>query len=141
MSTSRLSVAWLICAGFGIGAVAQTTSATTAQASVSGQSEPDAHGIYTVGGDVRMPVATYIPTPDFSEAERKKKGADSGTIVIGLVVDVNGLPQQVHVVQGLRPDLDAAVLAVVRQYHFKPATKGDTPVPVYTTVKVSFQVF
>jgi protein TonB len=137
---------WWICAGLGIGSgcgvLAQAPAATATHASAPDQSGPDAQGIYKVGGDVRMPIATYTVEADFSAAQKKtKKRAYSGSIVIGLVVDVNGVPQQVHIVQGLGPDFDAAALAAVRQYRFKPAMKGDAPVPVYTTVGIDYQFF
>ena len=104
------------------------------------RSEPDAQGIYKVGGDVKAPLLTLMCDLDFSPEERRKeKDPRSGTIVVEMVVDVKGVPQQVHVVHGLGPGINAAAVEAVRQYRFKPAMKGNTPVPVYKSVDVTFQ--
>lgn len=89
---------------------------------------------------MKAPVLTLAYALDFSEEERRKEqDPRSGTIVVEMVVDVNGVPQQVHVVHGVGLGIDAAAVEAVRQYRFKPAMKGDTPVPVYKTVSVTFQ--
>ena len=128
------------CVGVRV-AWAQSANAGSAQAVTPEPGAPDAHGVYTVGGDVRAPVATYTPDPEFSGAASKTKRPESGSIEIGMVVDVNGIPQQVHVIHGLRSEVDAAALETVRQYRFKPAMKGSTPVPVYMNVTVSLDFF
>jgi protein TonB len=75
----------------------------------------------------------------FSSYARKKK--ISGTCLIGLIVDVNGNPHDVHVIQSLEPSLDRNAIEAVKGYRFRPAMKeGSVPVPVVVTVKVDFRL-
>jgi TonB family protein len=147
MSALRVVFLWSIFAGMGIGfgcrVLAQATTGTSLPDAPSPvRSEPGAQGIYKIGGDVKAPELTLTYALDFSQVDRRKeKDPRSGTIVVEMVVDVKGVPQQVHVVYGVGPGIDAAAVEAVRQYRFKPAMKGDTPVPVYKSVKVTFQFF
>jgi periplasmic protein TonB len=61
--------------------------------------------------------------------------------VIGLVVDENGNPQQVHIVRPLGMKLDQRAIDAVRQYHFLPATYRGKPVSVEIDMEVRLQVF
>jgi TonB family protein len=96
-------------------------------------------GAYNVGGSVRPPVATYTAIPEFPEAARKAKL--SGNVIVALVVDSNGQPQNVRVAQGLGNGLDEKAVEAVQQYRFKPATRDGEPVPVNLKVAVNFQIF
>lgn len=96
-------------------------------------------GVYHVGGSVRPPVVTYSPDPQYTEAARKAKL--SGTVIVGLIVDSNGVPQNVHITKGLASDLDEKAVEAVQQYRFNPATKNGEPVPVALNVAVNFQIF
>jgi hypothetical protein len=145
MSALRVVFVWLISAVFGIGfgcsVVAQAPTGTSLPEAPSPiRSEPDAQGIYKIGGDVRAPELILAFALDFSQEERRKeKDPRSGTIVVDMVVDVKGVPQQVHVIYGVGPGINAAAVEAVRQYRFKRAVKGNTPVPVYKSVSVTFQ--
>ena len=85
-----------------------------------------------------MPVVTHVEYPEYSVEARQAKLA--GTVLIGLIVDKNGRPMQVHVMRGLGKGLDKA-LEAVRQYRFKPAMENGQPVPVALNVEVNFQIF
>lgn len=129
--------------GFGCRVLAQAPTGTSLPDAPSPvRSEPDAQGVYKIGGNVKAPVLTLAFDIDFNQEElRKEKDPRSGIIVVAMVIDVKGVPQQVHVVYGVGPGIDAAAVEAVRQYRFKPATKGGTPVPVYKSVNVTFQYF
>jgi TonB family protein len=58
------------------------------------------------------------------------------TIVLSLNVDENGKPQDVQVVKSVNKMLDERVIDAVRQFHFKPATLDEQPVPVDMTLNV-----
>lgn len=96
-------------------------------------------GVYKVGGSVRPPVLLSSVDPQYSEAARKAKL--SGNVIVALVVDQNGQPQNVRVLRGLGNDLDEKAVEAVQQYRFKPATRNDEPVPVDLKVAVNFQIF
>jgi len=52
----------------------------------------------------------------------------SRTVVVGMVVDKNGVPTDLKIVRSAGPELDHNVLAAVAQYRFKPGTVSDQPV-------------
>ena len=77
---------------------------------------------------------------EYSEEARKAKY--QGTVVLWLVVDANGRPQQIRVQRALGMGLDEKALEAVRKYKFKPAMKdGKTPVPVMITIEVNFRLY
>lgn len=96
-------------------------------------------GLRKIGGDVSMPVVVHTAAPQFSDEARKEKF--SGMVIVNLIVDTNGRPQNVHVVRGVGMGLDEKALEAVRQYSFKPAMENGKPVPVQLNVQVNFQIF
>jgi TonB family protein len=58
------------------------------------------------------------------------------TVVLSLNVDETGKPQDVQVVKSVNKMLDERVIDAVRQFHFKPATLDEQPVPVDMTLNV-----
>jgi TonB family protein len=93
--------------------------------------------IYHPGGGVTNPILRYAPDPAFSTAARKLGVA--GVAVIGLVVDENGLPRQVHVVRPLGMGGDECAVAAVLQYRFSPAIYHGHPVPAEINIEVNFR--
>lgn len=99
-----------------------------------------AEGPYKVGGNISAPIVIQSVPAKFSSYARKKK--ISGSCQIGLIVDVNGIPQDVHVIQSLEPSLDQNAIDAIKEYRFRPAMKdGSMPVPVVLTVKVDFRLW
>jgi TonB family protein len=97
-------------------------------------------GLYTVGGNVSAPVPLKQVDAEYSDQARRAKYR--GVCLVGLVVDAQGNPQNVHVVRALGMGLDEKALEAVRQYKFKPAMKdGKTPVPVVVDVEVKFHLY
>jgi TonB family protein len=96
-------------------------------------------GVYNIGGAVQPPVPVYTPDPQYTEAARKAKL--SGNVVVSLIVDSSGQPQNVHVARGLGNELDEKAIEAVQQYRFKPATKDGEPVAAYLMVEVNFRIF
>jgi TonB family protein len=97
--------------------------------------------VYKIGKDVSAPVLIFSADPEFPKSERGKKDKFEGTCLVGLTLDENGMPQDVHVVRSLRPDFDRQAIEAVQQYRFKPAMKAGTPVAVSLKVEVNFQRF
>ncbi len=62
-----------------------------------------------------------------SDANARLSPVDS-KVVVNLWVDAQGNPKGVRVVKSLYPDLDAHVVAAVRQFHFHPAKLDNQPV-------------
>ena len=97
-------------------------------------------GVFRVGGQVSAPVALLTPEAEFSDEARRAKY--QGEVMITLIVDAQGNPQNPRVVRPLGMGLDEKALEAVRKYKFKPALKdGKTPVPVIITIAVNFRLY
>ncbi len=96
-------------------------------------------GVYKIGGGVSAPVVIYSVEPEFSEEARKAKVA--GNVLVAIIVDANGHPQNVRVIRGIGMGLDEKAVEAVRQYRFKPAMMGGKPVAVEVNFDVNFQIF
>jgi TonB family protein len=95
--------------------------------------------IYHVGGDVTPPTLIYSVDAEFSQEARQQK--IHGVCVVSLIVDPQGLPEQVRVVKRLGHGLDEQAIAAVRQYRFKPSMYQGKPVPVEVTIQVNFHIY
>ncbi len=93
--------------------------------------------VYSVGGDVSMPVPIYKPEPSYTKKARKKKL--QGTVVLWIVVDAQGNVTDERVVKPLGLGLDEKALETVRTWKFKPASRNGVPLPVRVVVEVSFK--
>ena len=97
-------------------------------------------GLYKVGGGVSAPVPLFQPEAEFSDEARRAKY--QGIVVIYVIVDAQGNPQNPRVVRSLGMGLDEKALEAVRKYKFKPAMKdGKTPVPVPVNIEVNFRLY
>jgi periplasmic protein TonB len=96
-------------------------------------------GLRTIGGGVSAPILTFSVEPEFSEEARKAKQA--GNVLVELIVDQQGRPQNVHVIRPVGMGLDEKAVEAVKQYKFKPAMEAGKPVAVKLDVDVEFQIF
>jgi TonB family protein len=97
-------------------------------------------GLYHVGGGVSAPVALFQPEAEFSDEARRAKY--QGVVVVSIIVDAQGNPQNPRVVRALGMGLDEKAVEAVKKYKFKPAMKdGKTPVPVMVSIEVNFRLY
>ena len=92
-----------------------------------------------VPGCITAPHATYSPDPKYPKKERKARR--SGTIVLDLVVDADGLPRDVKVSHQLSPEFDEAAIDAVKTWKFSPATKDGKPIATQIKVEVNFHLY
>jgi TonB family protein len=76
--------------------------------------------------------------PEYTNEARQKK--ISGVILLSLVVDENGIAQNIKVVSPLGQGLDEKAIEAVTKWHFKPGTKNGVPVPTVAQVQVNFRL-
>jgi len=100
---------------------------------------PGQPGVYAVGGAVSTPQVTHSANPQFTDEARRAKFG--GICVVGLVVDANGMPQDVHVVKPLGRGLDQKAVEAVQKYRFKPAMYEGHAVPVEVDIQVEFKIY
>jgi TonB family protein len=97
-------------------------------------------GLYSIGGDVSKPIVISSVDPEFTDEARRAKY--QGVVLVGLIVDAQGNPQNVHVVRAIGYGLDEKAVEAVKQYKFKPAIKqGKGPVPVQLSIYVNFRIY
>jgi TonB family protein len=112
--------------------------------------QPDANGVYKVGGAVRPPKVISQSVPEYSREAREKKLQE--ICVVSAVVDVNGRPTNVHVKHSATDEspeefraawlsLDKKAVEAVKRYRFEPATFEGKPVPVAITIEVNFRIY
>jgi TonB family protein len=65
--------------------------------------------------------------------------ASEAKVVLALNVDEKGNAQNVRILQSANPDLDARVVAAVRQSHFRPAKLDHQAIPVDLNLIINVQ--
>ena len=96
-------------------------------------------GLRKIGGSVSTPIMIYQVEPEMTQ--ESKKARLTGIVLLSLIVDTQGMPQNVHVLRGLDMGLDEKAVKAVKQYKFKPAMEDGKPVPVELNLEVNFQFF
>lgn len=95
-------------------------------------------GAFKVGNGVSAPVVLSKTEPVYSEQARSAKL--QGSVQLNLVVDENGLPQQITVARPLGMGLDEKAIEAVRRWRFRPGMKDGHPVAVEATIAVNFRL-
>jgi TonB family protein len=76
--------------------------------------------------------------PEYTEEARASK--ISGSVLLSLVVGIDGLAHDINVVRGIDSGLDLNAVDAVQQWHFRPGTKDGEPVAVRAQVEVNFKL-
>jgi len=87
---------------------------------------------------VSAPKGLFQPDPEYSEEARKAKW--QGTVVLSLIVDEKGMPEELKVVRALGLGLDQKAIEAVTKWRFKPGMKDGKPVAVQATIEVNFRL-
>ena len=95
-------------------------------------------GVFRVGGGVSQPSVIFKVDPEYSEEARKAKY--SGTVMLAVVVDIEGHARDIHVVKSLGMGLDEKAIEAVQKWKFKPGMKGGQAVNVRATIEVNFRL-
>jgi TonB family protein len=97
-------------------------------------------GVFSVGGGVSEPQLIHSVEAEFSDEARRAKY--QGVVLVSIIVDRNGVPQNPRIVRPLGMGLDEKALEAIKQYRFKPAMKdGKTPVAVMMNVEIDFHLY
>ena len=76
--------------------------------------------------------------PEYSEEARKAKW--QGTVVLQLVVDDQGRPQNLKVLRSLGLGLDQKAIEAVEKWRFKPGMNKGQAVKTRAVVEVNFRL-
>jgi len=96
-------------------------------------------GVYRIGGGVSAPRLLYGPDPEFSEEARKAKY--EGTVILWMIVGMDGRTHEIRVQRSLGMGLDEKAIEAVRVWRFEPARKNGQPVAVQVNVEVNFRLY
>ena len=107
-------------------------------ANTLGQQPTLPKGVYLIGNGVSAPSVARKVQPDYSEEARKAKL--EGTVVLSLVVNERGRPQNLKILRALGLGLDEEAIGAVEKWKFKPGMKDGKPVAVMVTIEVNFQL-
>ncbi|MEM7247934.1 MAG: energy transducer TonB [Acidobacteriota bacterium] len=82
------------------------------------------------------PMPLHAPKPDYPM--HLKRMGRQGTVVVRLLIGVDGRVHEAKVLTGLDERTNALVLAAVRERRYEPGRVGGRPVPVLSTVDFEF---
>lgn len=86
-----------------------------------------------------MPKVIHTVPVEYTPEARAAK--IQGAVVVRLMVNQQGLPENVRVVRGLDPGLDRNAIASVNQYRFEPAMQDGQPVEKAVSIEVQYRIF
>jgi TonB family protein len=94
--------------------------------------------VFRAGDDgISPPRAVFSPEPKFSGLARET--GLRGVVTLGVIVDDQGTPRNVHILSPLGAGLDEEAIAAIRTWKFKPAEqKGHRPVAAEIAVQVDY---
>ncbi len=85
------------------------------------------------------PKLIFTPDPEYTPSARNDRV--QGVVTVSVNLDVDGIPHDMKVVRGLRPDLDKKAIEAVSKWRFTPAIKDGKPTAVSVNVQVAFRLY
>ncbi len=122
-----------------VSAVLLATPIGRAQEATPAPAHADASGsAYRIGNGVSPPGIVYKVEPEYSEEARRMHF--QGTVKLAVVVDAEGKPRDIRVIQPLGLGLDRKAIDAVSKWRFSPGRKDGRPVPVQARIEVNFRL-
>jgi len=121
----------------------ESSAASNASAVTSAGATPPAGSQYgslssgSLGHEVRPALPVLSSEPVVSPADLV--GGIEGSVVVEITIDEKGNIVDKVVLQGLRPAIDAKVLAALEAWHFRPATRDGVAIPSKQDVYYHFK--
>ncbi len=109
-----------------------------AQQDQPARDDENAGPVYRVGSGVTAPTLVEKKEPVYTE--RARAAGIEGTVVLEIIVELNGAVNDIRVLRSLASDLDAKAVECVHQWRFQPGQKDGKPVRVGATIEVTFQL-
>jgi TonB family protein len=94
-------------------------------------------GVLKVGDAVKTPKRLVNAAPTYPQEAIDAKV--QGVVVLDVLVDAEGVPSEVQVVQGI-PLLDAAAIEAVKKWRYEPTLLNGVAVPIAMTVSLNFSL-
>lgn len=132
-SRRRAAAGWLVRCAIALAALALILPIAVTRQKVYAQGQ-----VYKIGDGVSQPAIVHKEEPQYTE-EAKDAGTE-GAVVLTLVIEADGSPQNIRVKRSLEPGLDANAIDAVSHWRFRPGKKDGKPVAVFATVEVNFHL-
>lgn len=91
-----------------------------------------------LAGGMKPPKAIYTPTPDYPSSAIRD--GVRGKVTVQFKLPTDGVPKDIEVLNGIRPDIDQKAVEAVRDWRFSPATQDGKPIQVSMRIEVTFNV-
>ena len=95
--------------------------------------------VFKLGHGVDAPKARSTPEPEFTEIARYEKFP--GTVVLNVIVGIDGNVHHIRLVRPLGLGLDEAAETRLKTWRFDPAMRNGKPVAVEMNIEVSFNLY
>lgn len=82
---------------------------------------------------------TVKTKPDIHRTEAARAAGITGHVRVSLMVDPEGKPSDMKIVEGLGYGLDEEAVSAVAKYTFEPSKRDGVPVKVRCTIEVNFR--
>jgi TonB family protein len=138
MATDREVLAYVRLKPGAIGYVSPSADTQGVKVIASGKADSAAsQDVLEVGGSIPMPERLATARPDYPLLA--KAGHIEGDVDIEVVIGATGNVEKARVTRSV-PQLDAAAVAAVKQWKYKPTMVNGVAVPVKTRIRVSFNL-
>ncbi len=86
--------------------------------------------------DMQDPELAGRVQPTYPPSARSSR--EEGVVMLYAVVESDGSASRITVIQPAWPELEAAAIEAVRQWHYQPARCGQTPIRSETNIQITF---
>jgi TonB family protein len=131
---ATLFLFFAVAAGVSLALDVAPSSVAERQSSPYGQ-------VYKIGNGVTAPVPLNAVEAQFPASGKSLKMGFNAIVLVGMIVDGNGMPQNVHIQRSYNAAFDAEAIKAAEQYRFKPAMRSGEPVAVSISVEVQFRKY
>jgi TonB family protein len=90
-----------------------------------------------VSTGVIAPKLVYTVDVIANSTDTARLFSNNCSVVVSMIVDKNGKPQDLKIVKSAAPGVDASVLAAVSQYRFTPGTVSNQPIATPLNLEVN----
>lgn len=95
--------------------------------------------IFRPGLGISPPAVLNNPQAEYTEEARR--AGFTGSCSLSMIVDAQGMPQDVQLLTPLGYGLEQQALNVAMKYRFRPAMRNHEPVPYKITVEATFRLY
>jgi TonB family protein len=111
-----------------------------AQANTPAQTQVASNGpapqVKRISTGVIAPKLVYTVDVVADQSSTARMFSSNTTVVVGMVVNKNGKPEDLKIVRSASPGVDASVLAAVSQYRFTPGMVSNQPIATPLNLEV-----